>query len=1029
MTPLWLGKRSSACASPYSHTAVSVIVPGHVPAHRHCAAAHNLGAVHLTYPAAPQPPPLALVLWGCRRGIRTQRHFHVLLIFSVPVPGPAHLRSRSRSSPPHAPSRAAVALSSPLYRHENPAGADRAEAVVLVLVLVLVLAVDAGPGGCPSPHACLAGANPNPNHIPGGGGVVRTGLGAGLPPPAPYLFAAKGCVAGTAPLRMPSLVELRLDLGHNSDMGLLVLRMQAPILSNFSAGVLCEEEVETLWGFSTLLAPVQCLTLDGACSSAPAVAILYSELPRRVGHQPRELKFDSDPDSDAPKRKRKAKAQLKPRKRPSTAQRNGKAKATEPDSDSGGIRVTAKPEKRKGGMFVDKVFYVDAASAPESLDVPPADHRVAYIFDYTQTPELLRDGDTLMTVDAFIKKECQDAWDGPTGTSNNKLAKVVILDPDDIVLCRRSNLTCNSCYKCSLAAEDFLANCQRWSSTDEHHLHVFADTRTAKALESSSVAATASAVKAALCKGTYLDSNVECGGYGILRRFREGPQKGKTYFVGCSNWSGDDSDRMSKIHRFTAIPLNVRESVVVKIFKGEQIDEEDDDTDVLAGTCSQIIHPSHIPSKSICPRTHFSDGVHVTAKLKKHACGAKLSILTPIDPNDLRAVVIPAAGIPHTHPAFPRAKVPALVQQKYDKCIEAAGSIGMTTLRIDKASSTREILGGRLPQQVHPSMINSRKRRDMVQTHRMNKFPNGTDLPGVYHEFSCDQSRAMEDRYIHSVTTQTDENEGTHVIITVNPELAKLALEALWIMVDTTFAVVHGKTNEWKLIIWLNSIDKRIVIGRVWSNRATRSAFVLVWNGIFEAIETITSQKLNFQQLDKETAIVILETLKSGVLENPNNSLQARFRNKAHRDARTREKQNELQSLTGKDAKKLRGQVKAGQQKLKDKDSEIALLRRQLQQLSQPVAGPSSKFIVRDTTPILISDDEADISGPSQMPALSLFPGLRPMTPITEPRSDFDYQAALNSDIMDHTFKSIIRDHPVDSDDEVIASDPYPVYH
>ncbi|KAF8191962.1 hypothetical protein K438DRAFT_1970327 [Mycena galopus ATCC 62051] len=131
----------------------------------------------------------------------------------------------------------------------------------------------------------------------------------------------------------------------------------------------------------------------------------------------------------------------------------------------------------------------------------------------------------------------------------------------------------------------------------------------------------------------------------------------------------------------------------------------------------------------------------------------------------------------------------------------------------------------------------------------------------------------MEDRYIHSVTTQTDENEGTHIIVTVNPELAKLALEALWIMVDTTFAVVH------------------------------------------------------------------------------------------------------------------------------------------------------------DTTPILISDDEADISGPSQMPALNLFPGLRPMTPITEPRSDFDYQAALNSDIMDHTFKSIIRDHPVDSDDEVIASDPYPVYH
>ncbi|KAJ6562934.1 hypothetical protein B0H10DRAFT_2116486 [Mycena sp. CBHHK59/15] len=39
-------------------------------------------------------------------------------------------------------------------------------------------------------------------------------------------------------------------------------------------------------------------------------------------------------------------------------------------------------------------------------------------------------------------------------------------------------------------------------------------------------------------------------------------------------------------------------------------------------------------------------------------------------------------------------------------------------------------------------------------------------------------------------------------------------------MVDTTFGVVHSETNEWKLVIWLNSIDKR-------------TAFVLVWNGIF----------------------------------------------------------------------------------------------------------------------------------------------------------------------------------------------------
>jgi hypothetical protein len=97
------------------------------------------------------------------------------------------------------------------------------------------------------------------------------------------------------------------------------------------------------------------------------------------------------------------------------------------------------------------------------------------------------------------------------------------------------------------------------------------------------------------------------------------------------------------------------------------------------------------------------------------------------------------------------------------------------------------------------------------------------------------------------------------------------------------------------------------------------------------------------KQLDNETARVIMATLASGVLENPNNSLQARFRRKGQRDARSREKHAESQSLTGKEAQKLRRDVKAGKLQLREKDSEIEALQRKLQFLteSQPVAGPS----------------------------------------------------------------------------------------
>ncbi|KAJ7808833.1 hypothetical protein B0H13DRAFT_1928244 [Mycena leptocephala] len=358
----------------------------------------------------------------------------------------------------------------------------------------------------------------------------------------------------------------------------------------------------------------------------------------------------SEADSDAPKRKRKGNKPVLPRKRSSNS--GSKAPDMGSDSDSEhGIRVTAKSKKRRGGLLVDEIIHLD--SAPESWDIPASTNRVAYILDLTDTPELLGP----LTLDAYVKKQCQDAWTGPTGSAVKNLAKVVLFDPEAP---------------------------PRWDDMDEPHENISAPIRAAKVAESESVAATASAYILFLfqsmsltsfsssrfyrsaqmvnCKGKFLDSTAVCGGRAILRKFRDGPQKGKTYFVGCSNWADGDSDTLSKIHRFTAIPSGVRESILVKLIKGEPINEEDNDTDVLAGSCCHIIHPSHLPQNSRCPRNHFQDGVHVVAKLQKHFCSAKLSILVPTD-GSLRAVVIPGPGLPHAHPSFPRTKIPAVVVQ------------------------------------------------------------------------------------------------------------------------------------------------------------------------------------------------------------------------------------------------------------------------------------------------------------------------------------------------------------------------------
>ncbi|KAF8177357.1 hypothetical protein K438DRAFT_1770124 [Mycena galopus ATCC 62051] len=183
----------------------------------------------------------------------------------------------------------------------------------------------------------------------------------------------------------------------------------------------------------------------------------------------------------------------------------------------------------------------------------------------------------------------------------------------------------------------------------------------------------------------------------------------------------------------------------------------------------------------------------------------------------------------------------------------------------------------------------------------------------------------------------------------------------------------------------------------------------------------------------------------SGIWENGNNSIHARFSSQAARQSRSRQKKAEVNSDPA--TKGLRSLLKATEKVSKENDLEIQCLNARLNDLSRPVASSSQRQLEASTpcrgrsikslnncqgTPLSHEIIDLDNSPPhtaSPMKALNLFPGLRLMTPIAEPRSGFDYTAALNSDVLDYTLNTIIEEHPmysVDGDDEVLALDPYP---
>ncbi|KAJ7171887.1 hypothetical protein C8R43DRAFT_944427 [Mycena crocata] len=569
---------------------------------------------------------------------------------------------------------------------------------------------------------------------------------------------------------------------------------------------------------------------------------------------------------------------------------------------------------------------------------------------------------SLANVKIKRRQKCQDSFTGPTGARAERgLAKVIILDNDsDIpVPCRRSILTCSGCYKCAFAAADFLDDCKRWDATDAPHVPISGPIMDAKTAEAESVAAVASAfyrsVKDSFCKGKFLDANDICRGQAILRKFST-RSMGKTYFVGCAKWKHSDSDLMSKCHRFTEIP----------------------------------------------------------AALTKHQCNAQLSILVPIDKHDLRAVIIPAAGIPHTHPSFPRTKISSAMKQKCQQCIDATGGVGATTLRIDKSSSTLLILDGKLLQDLHPGMIIGRKsiafqtqilRSVYRDFHRQTVTGLGTVIGRVWSNgASCGAFVMVWNGIFDAIKTITwkklnfkpfsprskllrmiGDSEGAQAQGLADVIILR-GMNPLTVGKIVTTCIVHfnriltrSARGVFSLKAYISESDLEYLLGFPYlcSDEKIQAYYTFCADSTIAKVQTLRrdtnpikgshaqDNQVNStrcplleaiileKKLDSDTAQVIKAAMVSGVLENPHNSLETRYKSQSQCKARGWEKQLELHSLTGREAKKLQDRARSGEEQAKANELEIIRLRQQIEALThganlqpatpprQLVAGPS----------------------------------------------------------------------------------------
>ncbi|KAI0356054.1 hypothetical protein OH77DRAFT_1538515 [Trametes cingulata] len=488
---------------------------------------------------------------------------------------------------------------------------------------------------------------------------------------------------------------------------------------------------------------------------------------------------------------------------------------------------------------------ITLTEVPRCWHVPLPDEDTAYLLDLSNDPEdkWMRKGEP-MSMAAIIKAEDQDAWGGGSSGSKQKTVKVQALsnDKNSPVECQQADHICQGIYRCEYLDPSILDHCARYVPDPEEVRELAEAERLQNVAQTSSEEAEATMfynfAQASKCKFKNADGE-QCAGRPVLRKAAKQSPDGKYYFVGCSGWSRSDPDD-GRGHRWITIPLNINEQLILELFqtRGEfKTRLHEADCAIAGNKCTHMVpRRSGGKGEQTCPHSHIIDGKVMRGKLLKHQCKTRLQIWYPVDRSDRRAIVKLDGA--HTHPTPRFTKVSTESKKRLAASVEAV------------AASTRMIFDGKEPYEFDPALANTRQRSLIIQSVKKQKMPEGTGLDGVLKRFLDEQNRPLKDRYIHAF----DVKDGVPVIVTLLPELAKRIHDAKATLHDNTYKRVAGKDwKEWEVVIWLEDIDMRITVARVYCTRERREDFARIWTLFFNAVDHATGAHVSFKAFCPDT--------------------------------------------------------------------------------------------------------------------------------------------------------------------------------
>ncbi|KAJ7605810.1 hypothetical protein FB45DRAFT_1140840 [Roridomyces roridus] len=344
-------------------------------------------------------------------------------------------------------------------------------------------------------------------------------------------------------------------------------------------------------------------------------------------------------------------------------------------SASGSRKKSKKAKSDRPPVAITHELYVDRLERVMSVGstwTVPRDRTAYKLVDLSATPDVLKEGNKTRTIDAYIKAEDQDAWEGSTGhVAGDVWVTSAFNGEGKHVRAQRAQLTCKGVNVCEYTSEEIFGDCERYEPDSDAMQDLWIHELDANEREAASPEAILSRFYVRVIQSK---CKIPCDGVPVLIQRSHGPNAyGQLYFVGCSSWK--PSERWS--HLYHHIPVNVDEDEFRYVFENDgrlphgaaqNFNEK----------CVLTTHP-RLALKRCC-FTHVVDGVILPAKLLPRKCDTELVALIPVrpfpgknwypphPPSPVPAPCPPPSGPPRAHQAKQAAAARRVSMTQYTVC-------------------------------------------------------------------------------------------------------------------------------------------------------------------------------------------------------------------------------------------------------------------------------------------------------------------------------------------------------------------------